>query len=93
MDLARVDPESVAARMESYLRERGEWEDGEEMVACVGLLLTRLTVNGKTVRRLHRMYPLLDASDEMDPTMERGLLADALADARAERHPSFASWS
>ncbi|ACU39372.1 hypothetical protein [Actinosynnema mirum] len=77
-------PDSRAC-LQAALRAAGTWRDG--------MLVTRAVVIVQTVHAdgdghhryaLHRLHPV----GETDPSSERGLLSDALDDARHERHPA-----
>ncbi|WP_436493593.1 hypothetical protein [Actinokineospora sp. HUAS TT18] len=68
--------------MREFLRKEGVLRDGRVLTqAVVVFRMVEIDGGGRAITRRGRCYPL----GELDPTMERGMLDDALWDARRER--------
>ncbi|OLR89915.1 hypothetical protein [Actinokineospora bangkokensis] len=64
--------------LQDFLTQEGCLPPGRILTHAVVLYRTYAVENGKTTIRRGRCYPL----GELDATLERGMLADALHDAR-----------
>ena len=73
---------AVAVALERFLAQEGQLPPGRLLThAVVVYRAYELRDDGRGVTWRGRAYPL----GEMDPTMERGMLGDALHDARQRR--------
>jgi hypothetical protein len=73
---------AVGEALTRYLIAEGQLPTGRIITHAVVVFRTvEIDTTGRAVARRGRCYPL----GELDPTMERGMLDDALSDARRER--------
>lgn len=84
-DRLDLDREVTMDHIRAHLERGGTWRAGMIQVGCVVVVKTLWTPNARDVYNIHRFQPI----GRMDPSAERGLLGDALDDARRERHPDL----
>ncbi|MCG8917415.1 hypothetical protein L6E12_16640 [Actinokineospora sp. PR83] len=80
--MSEVEHGAVGAVLRAFLAQEGELPAGRVLTHAVIVFRTyEVREDGRAVTRRGRVYPL----GEMDATLERGMLDDALFDARRDR--------